>query len=176
MARGSVGVAPPEVSFAGSRRSFIGGVPCSGRVGGRASFACPGSGGDTGITSMLWRRPWSVRASAPRIPTACWYVSFPGRMSDAANGEKKEPLDVYQLIMAMTQEMASVAWQKMGLQPDMISGTIEKDLAQAKAAIDATTALGGVLEPRLDDEDRRRLHGLLRDLKINYVQHSGGEA
>ena len=97
-------------------------------------------------------------------------------MSDAANGEKKEPLDVYQLIMAMTQEMASVAWQKMGLQPDMISGTIEKDLAQAKAAIDATTALGGVLEPRLDDEDRRRLHGLLRDLKINYVQHSGGEA
>ena len=65
-------------------------------------------------------------------------------MSDAANGEKKEPLDVYQLIMAMTQEMASVAWQKMGLQPDMMSGTIEKDLAQAKAAIDATTALGGV--------------------------------
>lgn len=97
-------------------------------------------------------------------------------MSDATQTESKEPLDAYQLILAMTEQMAQVAWQKMGLQPDMMSGKIEKDLTQAKAAIDATTALASVLETRLDEEDRRRLHGLLRDLKINYVQHSGGEA
>lgn len=90
------------------------------------------------------------------------------------NDSQQTPLDVYQMIMLMTEQMAAVAWQKLGLQPDMITGKIEKDLDQARIAIDVTTGLAGFLEPQLDEDDKRRIHGLVRDLKINYVQQTQG--
>jgi hypothetical protein len=76
--------------------------------------------------------------------------------------------------MVMVEQMSSVAWQKLGLQPDLMSGKIEKDIDQARVAIDVTAGLAGFLEPKLDEDDKRRIHGLVRDLKINFVQHSGG--
>ena len=74
--------------------------------------------------------------------------------------------------MALVDQMAAVAWQKLGLQPDFVTGTINKDLVEAKVAIDLTTHLASVLEPKLDDEDKRRIHNLIRDLRTNFVQQS----
>ena len=90
------------------------------------------------------------------------------------NDAPQAPLDVYQMIMLMTEQMAAVAWQKLGLQPDMITGKIEKDLDQARIAIDVTAGLAAFLESQLDDEDKRRIHSLVRDLMINYVQQTQG--
>jgi hypothetical protein len=81
-----------------------------------------------------------------------------------------EPVNVYSVIMTMVDTMATLAWIKMGLQHDMATGKIEKDLDQAKVAIDLTTHLAGFIEPQLDDEDKRRIHGLVRDLRMNYVE------
>jgi len=81
-----------------------------------------------------------------------------------------EPVNVYDVIMFMTDQMTALAWQKLGLQPDMVTGQIAKDLEQAKVAIDLTTHLASFIEPRLDEESKRRMHNIVRDLRINYVE------
>ncbi len=81
-----------------------------------------------------------------------------------------EPLSVYTMVTIMVEQMAGLAWQKLGLQPDPITGTIAKDLEEAKLAIDLCTHLAAVIEPKLDEEDKRQIHSLVRDLRINYVQ------
>lgn len=85
-----------------------------------------------------------------------------------------EPIDVYAVLAVFVDQLASIAWQKLGLQHDPITGKLEADLDQAKVAIDATAGLALHLEGQLDDEDKRRIHGLLRDLKVNYVQKTSG--
>jgi uncharacterized protein YbgA (DUF1722 family) len=57
-----------------------------------------------------------------------------------------------------------------------MSGKIHRDLSEAKVAIDLTTHLAGFLEPKLDEEDKRRIHNLIRDLRTNFVQQSQGGA
>jgi hypothetical protein len=93
----------------------------------------------------------------------------------AQNDPKQEaaPIDVYALLAVFVDQLASVAWQKLGLQPDPITGKLAPDLVQAKVAIDATAGLALHLESQLDEEDRRKIHSLLRDLKVNYVQRVG---
>ncbi len=86
--------------------------------------------------------------------------------------EEKAPLDVDEHIAQMLDLWNAIAWSKLGLTPDIMSGTIAPDLGQAKAAIEVVAALVGTVEGRLDDEDRRRVQGLVRDLKLNYVQKS----
>lgn len=88
--------------------------------------------------------------------------------------DETEPIHVHAVIAIMVDQMASIAWQKLGLQPDLATGRIAPDLAQAKIAIDATTHLATFIEPSLDEEDKRRIHGLIRDLRLNYVQKSQG--
>jgi hypothetical protein len=70
----------------------------------------------------------------------------------------------------MINVLCSIGWQKLGLQPDMATGGLAKDLSQAKLAIDSASALADQLMPLLDDEDRRTMANLIRDLRVNYVQ------
>lgn len=86
--------------------------------------------------------------------------------------EEREPLSVYSLLAASLDQFAGVAWQKLGLQPDPFTGTIEKDVAQAKVAIDVCAQLASHLEENLDEDDRREVHNLLRNLRLNYVEKS----
>ena len=81
---------------------------------------------------------------------------------------------IYDHLAVILDQMSSVAWQKLGLQPDMVTGKIEPDLTQARVAIDVVGFLASQLETQLDEEDKKHLHSLVRDLKINYVQKQGG--
>jgi len=92
------------------------------------------------------------------------------QMSDDAAAP--EVLNVYDVLAIMLEQMASIAWQKMGLQPDPISGKLAPDIAQAKVAVDAVGALSQPLMAALDDEDRRRIQNLVSDLRVNFVQKS----
>ena len=86
----------------------------------------------------------------------------------------QKPLDVSEAVAQTIDFMSALAWQKLGLQPDMMTGQIEQDMAQAKIAIDAVTKLVEIIEPSLEDEeDKRRVQNLVRDLRINYVEKSG---
>lgn len=82
----------------------------------------------------------------------------------------EELSSVYAMIMAMTDQMANVAWAKMGLQPHPLTGKTEADLDEAKVAVDVTAGLAAFLEGKLDDADKRRIHNLVHDLRINFVQ------
>ena len=97
-------------------------------------------------------------------------------MSDERTVDSPSPLSIYDVIAVLVDQMASIAWQKLGLQPDPMTGKIVRDLSEAKVAIDLTTHLSSFIEPRLDEEDRRRIHGLVRDLRINFVEKSKEES
>lgn len=86
--------------------------------------------------------------------------------------EPKSPASVYDHLVAIIDQMAAVSWQKLGLQPDILTGKVERDLAEAKVAIDLTAYIAGLLDAKLDDSDRRQLQGLVRDLRINFVEKS----
>ncbi len=98
-------------------------------------------------------------------------------MSDDAGGQAPiQPVDVFETIARMMDFFASLAWQKMGFQPDLATGKIVPDMRQAKAAIDATAALATIIEPELDEEtERRSIQNLVRDLRINFVEKSGAK-
>jgi hypothetical protein len=83
--------------------------------------------------------------------------------------EEGKPLSVYTAVVAMADQMAAIAWQKLGLQPDFMTGKIEPDLGQAKVAIDVVAHLAGVVDKELDDSDRREMHNLVSNLRLNYV-------
>lgn len=84
--------------------------------------------------------------------------------------EERKPVSVYDVIVAMVDQMAGIAWSKLGLQPDMITGAIEMNLAEAKVAIDVTTQLSSLIDSQLDEADKRELHNLVRNLRLNYVE------
>jgi hypothetical protein len=96
-------------------------------------------------------------------------------MSDEAGPQaQSQPIDVFEAVATTMDFFASLAWQKMGLQPDMATGKIVQDMAQAKVAVDVAASLAAVLEPALeDDADKRRVQNLVRDLRINFVEKSG---
>lgn len=81
-------------------------------------------------------------------------------------------MSVYPLIMIMVDQFASVAWQKMGLQPDPMTGKIHQDLEEARVAIDVAVGLAAFLKEKLDDDDQRRIDSLVRDLRMNFVNQS----
>jgi hypothetical protein len=85
----------------------------------------------------------------------------------------REAPTVFDHIAVLLDQMAGVAWQKLGLQPDMVTGQIEPNLEQARVAIDVVSFLAGKLEDQLDEDDRRHVQSLVRDLKINFVQKGG---
>ncbi len=86
--------------------------------------------------------------------------------------ETPQPLVVEELVVMMVDQLAAVAWQKMGLQPDMLSGQIDKNLEGAKLAVDAVAALVPLVEGNLDENDRREMHNLVRNLRLNFVEKS----
>ena len=86
------------------------------------------------------------------------------------------PMDVYALVKSFIGILGAHAWQWMGLIKNPITGRVEKDMAQAKVAIDSISALAKQLESKLDESDQRELKALLGDLQINYVQQSARES
>lgn len=93
-------------------------------------------------------------------------------MNCDAMSEQAQPVNVFEFLTVVLEQTASIAWQKMGLQPDFATGQINKDLDQCKAAIDATAALAQIVENQLDETDKRQMQNLVRDLRINFVEHS----
>ena len=84
--------------------------------------------------------------------------------------ESSKPVDGYEVLGMMLQQCVELSWQKLGLQPDFMTGKISPDLSQAKALIDAASAIGDILLPQLEDGDRRTVQNSIRDLRVNYVQ------
>jgi hypothetical protein len=76
-------------------------------------------------------------------------------------------------ILAWTVGMlANIAWSRMGLIADPMTGQMARDLPEARRAIDAVADLVKHLEPTASPADRRELQNMLSDLRVNFVQQS----
>lgn len=83
---------------------------------------------------------------------------------------ERNPISVVEMLSVMLEQVASVSWSKLGLQPDFVTGKLEAaNLDEAKLAIDVADFLATRLQEHLDEEDRRQLQNMVRDLKLNFV-------
>ncbi len=82
-------------------------------------------------------------------------------------------LDVYAVMRVSLAQFAAVAWQKMGLQADPFTNQIEKDVEQARLAIDIVATLVERLLPHLQGQEARDFQNLLTDLRLNFVRQTG---
>jgi hypothetical protein len=79
-------------------------------------------------------------------------------------------LDVYSLLSLFVGLLAEKAWQTMGLRTKPGTDKVETDFDQTRVAIDTVDFFVEKLKPRLPDDEKRRLEGLVSDLKLNYVR------
>jgi len=69
-------------------------------------------------------------------------------------------------------ELRSLAWIRMGLVPNPATGQLERDLEQAKIAIDTTAFLAKQIEPVVAPEEIAPLRAMISDLQINFVNQT----
>jgi hypothetical protein len=81
-------------------------------------------------------------------------------------------LPVWQILPFFIRILDSVAWQKMGLVVNPMTQEIEKDLNQARAAIDSYEALLNQLGEQIDADTKTALKSRLADLKLNFATHT----
>ena len=79
-------------------------------------------------------------------------------------------MDVYNLLSTTVQLLTNGAWAWLGLVPNPFTGNMDRDLSQAKVAIDSVQFLARQLEGRLSESDQRDLRNLVANLQMNYVQ------
>lgn len=101
-------------------------------------------------------------------------MSGPDSEPDAGFGPEGAipEMDAEGLVSMCVSMLHEVAWVKLGLVPNPMSQKIEKDLAQARLAIDCAADLVRHLESRVDANTRRDLQNLISTLRMNFVQQS----
>jgi len=80
--------------------------------------------------------------------------------------------DVYSVLALFLGELRNLAWLRMGLVANPGTGQIERDLPQAKVAIDTVAFLAQQLEPTVAPQERLPLRALVSDLQINFVEQT----
>jgi len=73
----------------------------------------------------------------------------------------------------MVNLLAAKAWEGMGLVPNPLTNKVEKDLVEARLAIDAYAAIFEVIRVRIDEQPRREMESVLTMLRLNFVEKSG---
>jgi len=81
-------------------------------------------------------------------------------------------LDTYSLIGLFISLLSAKAWQTMGLRVKPGTDKIEKDLDQARTAIDTVDFLVQKLKTRITELERSGLEIMVGDLKLNFVRAS----
>lgn len=91
---------------------------------------------------------------------------------EAPSETEERLLTIPELVRLRILEFAQFAWIRMGLLANPATQKVDKDLPQARLAIDCAAALAEQLQPHLDDHEKRELQTLLANLRINYVEQS----
>lgn len=85
-----------------------------------------------------------------------------------------EPVDVYGVVQYCMAILNGHAWRWMGLVMDPVTHKIERDLAQARVAIDCMEALFKQVEAGMPGDQARQFRQTLNDLRVNFVRQSQG--
>jgi len=83
-----------------------------------------------------------------------------------------EPIDVYGVAQYCISILSGHAWQWMGLVANPVTRKIERDLDQARIAIDCVEALFMQVEGTIPDPAARQIRQALNDLRVNFVRQS----
>ena len=81
-------------------------------------------------------------------------------------------LPIWQLIPLFINILERVAWQKMGLVVNPQTQEIEKDLEQARAAIDSYASLLEHLGDHTEPDTKTAMQARLTDLKLNFASQT----
>lgn len=82
-----------------------------------------------------------------------------------ATADQKNKAMFFNLVITFQQ----AAFQHMGKIPNPITGKIEREIEQARMAIDMLDMLKARTKSNLADEETRMLDHVLRELKLNFV-------
>lgn len=126
------------------------------------------------------RRRFTTEETAPAAPAEA--ASMEAAPAEAAFVDEdvefdedalpQELPDVYTMIGMFLVQLRNLAWIRMGLVANPLTGTFERDLVQAKVAIDTVAFLASRLEPTVPAEERLPLRALVSDLQLNFVEQS----
>ena len=83
-------------------------------------------------------------------------------------------LRTHDLLVWMLSILAAKAWEGMGLVANPMTNKVEKNLEEARLAIDAYAATFEVVRVRVEERPRRDMETLLTTLRLNFVEKSGG--
>ena len=83
-------------------------------------------------------------------------------------------LPTHDLLVWMLSVLAAKAWEGMGLVANPMTNKIEKNMEEARLAIDAYAATFEVVRVRVEERPRRDMETLLTTLRLNFVEKSGG--
>jgi len=120
----------------------------------------------------------SAQPEARAKPQPETEATVPEEATTAAAAEAAEPteqlptLDANGALSWCISFLTAQAWQWMGLMADPLSGTVKKDLEQARLLIDSVAALTETLAAKSDATQRRELQNNLSNLRINFVSQS----
>lgn len=101
--------------------------------------------------------------------------SAPDSRPDEELEDEMPPMEVtVQGVLRFSVEMLSNrAWVSMGLSPNPMTGKIERDLDEARRAIDVLGALAPYVEAGAEPQEKRDLRNLLADLRVNFLKQTG---
>src|SRR5574341_2512328 len=83
---------------------------------------------------------------------------------------QEQRADVVELLRWTITVLAGSAWQNLGLVPDPATKKVDRNLEDARLAIDAAASLIEHLKPRVDEKEQRELETLLANLRLNFVE------
>ena len=98
----------------------------------------------------------------------------PGGEESGRQAVPIEAIPTRELLVWMLGVLGAKAWQGMGLMPNPASGKIERDLGEAKIAIDAFAGLLDAMRSQLEGQALRDTEALLTTLRVNFVEKSSG--
>jgi hypothetical protein len=111
--------------------------------------------------------------SAAAEPTAKAPADEPSEAAaEPEDAADLEPLDVYGVAQYCISILSGHAWQWMGLVANPVTRKIERDLDQARIAIDCVEALFMQVEGTIPDPAARQIRQALNDLRVNFVRQS----
>jgi len=96
----------------------------------------------------------------------------PDEEAPAGPGAELPVPRIHDLLQLMIGMLAEQAWVRMGIRLAPGHKESDKDLDQAKIAIDTIVVMVDKIHPYVSEDDRRALRGLVSDLQINFVRQS----
>jgi len=94
-----------------------------------------------------------------------------GYQGEDENEDNSLP-DIYSVLILFLGEMRNHALLRMGLVPNPMTGQSERDMEQARVAINTAGFLAEQLEPVMPPEERLPLKAMLSDLQMHFVEQA----